>query len=188
MRSLRSRLLALWAMLVLSGSATAYLLFASFQQSAQARIAQSEDHAVRACRDMSDRYRLFASGRTGSPLDDGLKGELVGVVQAALAHANGMEGGIWQEDAGVLAYAFPTYEGTGPKTDVPAAELTTIARVNSAALRSGQPALVREDGRSQVLLVGACPLPGPYPDLTAWTMTRVSISENPAYGQLLAGL
>ena len=29
---------------------------------------------------------------------------------------------------GSLAYAFPTYEGTGPKTDVPAAEMAPSGR------------------------------------------------------------
>jgi hypothetical protein len=62
MRSLRSRLLALWVMLVLSGSATAYLLFESFQQSAQVRVARSEERAARACRDISDRFHLMLSG------------------------------------------------------------------------------------------------------------------------------
>ena len=55
-------------------------------------------------------------------------------VQTALRQSSGVEGGIWQADAGSLAYAFPTYEGTGPKTDLPAAELSTIRRVNADAL------------------------------------------------------
>jgi signal transduction histidine kinase len=188
MRSLRSRLLALWVMLVLSGSATAYLLVESFQQSAQARVARSEERAARACRDISDRFRLVVSDWSGPEIDDDRKSELARAVQGALASANGIEGGIWRDGAGSLAYAFPTYEGTGPKTDVPAAESTSISEVNAQALRTGEPASIRQSGRSQVLLVEACPLPGPLQGLTAWTMTRVFISEGPAYGQLLAGL
>ena len=175
-------------MLVLSGSATAYLLFESFQQSAQARVARSEERAARACRDISDRFRLVVSTWSGPEIDDHRKDELARAVQAALASANGIEGGIWQDNAGSLAYAFPTYEGTGPKTDVPVAESTTISEVNAQALRTGEPASTRESGRSQVLLVEACPLFGPLHGLTAWTMTRVFMSEGPAYGQLLAGL
>jgi len=41
---------------------------------------------------------------------------LTAVVQTALRDRPGIEGGIWQTDAGSLAYAFPTYEGGGPKT------------------------------------------------------------------------
>src|ERR1700693_5857526 len=151
MRSLRSRLLALWIMLVVSGGATAYLLFESFQQTSNARVARSEELVGRACRDIADRYQFFVSGWDGAPVDDHLKQQLVTVVQAALSNAVGVEGGIWQADLGSLAYTFPSYEGTGPKTDVPAAELNTIRQVNSEALQAGRPASIRQSGRSQVL-------------------------------------
>ena len=128
------------------------------------------------------------SGWGGAPVDDRLKQELVTVVQTALSNAVGVEGGIWQADAGSLAHAFPSYEGTGPKTDLPAAEENTIREVNAEALRSGRPAVIRQTGRSQVLLVQACPLRGPLPGTTAWTMTRTFTAEGPAYTQLLAGL
>src|SRR5712672_2843659 len=188
MRSLRSRLLALWIMLVLSGAATAYLLFESFQQTANARVARSEELVARACRDIADRYQFFVSGWTGGQIDDRLKQELTALVQVALSSAIGVEGGIWQADAGSLAYAFPSYEGTGPKTDLPAAELNTIREVNFEALRSGRPAGLRQPARSQTLLVHACPLRGPLRGITAWTMTRAFTAEGPAYAQLLAGL
>lgn len=110
------------------------------------------------------------------------------MVQTALSNAVGVEGGIWQADAESLAHAFPSYEGTGPKTDLPAAEENTIREVNAEALRSGRPAVIRQTGRSQVLLVQACPLRGPLPGTTDWTMTRTFTAEGPAYTQLLAGL
>ncbi|WGD56037.1 HAMP domain-containing sensor histidine kinase [Bradyrhizobium sp. CB1650] len=188
MRSLRSRLLALWIMLVVSGGATGYLLFESFQQTANARLARSEELVARACRDLADRYQFYVTGWGGGPLDDRLKGELTGVTQAALAGAVGVEGGIWQADAGSLAYAFPTYEGTGPKTDLPAAEQNTIREVNAEALRTARPASIRQAGRSQVLIVHACPLRGRLQRVTGWTMTRVFTAQGPAYNQLVAGL
>jgi signal transduction histidine kinase len=175
-------------MLVLSGAATAYLLYESFQQTSNARVARSEELVARACRDIADRYQFFVSGWAGGPIDDRLKQELTTVVQAALSGATGVEGGVWQADAGSLAYAFPSYEGTGPKTDLPAAELNTIRDVNAEALRSGRPAGLRQPARSQVLLVHACPLRGPLQGTTAWTMTRAYTAEGPAYTQLLTGL
>jgi len=54
----------------------------------------------------------------------------------ALACAAGVEGGIWHRNQGSLAYAFPTYEGTGPKTDLPPAELSAIREVNAQALQA----------------------------------------------------
>jgi signal transduction histidine kinase len=175
-------------MLVVSGAATAYLLIESFQQTANARAARSEELVARACRDIGDRYQFFVSGWAGGPIDDRLKQELTTLVQAALTSVAGVEGGIWQTDAGSLAYAFPSYEGTSPKTDLPAAELNTIREVNAEALRSGRPVGLRQPARSQVLLVHACPLRGPLQGTTAWTMTRAFTSEGPAYTQLLAGL
>ena len=188
MRSLRSRLLALWIMLVVSGVATGYLLFESFRLTANVRLARSEELVARACRDLADRYQFFVAGWRGGPVDDQLKQQLIAVTQSALAGATGVEGGVWQADHGSLAYAFPTYEGTGPKTDLPAAELNTIRDVNAEALQSGRPASIRQPGRSQVLLVHACPLRSPLPGITGWTMTRAFTSEGPAYNQLVAGL
>jgi hypothetical protein len=188
MRSLRSRLLALWIMLVVSGTATAYLLISSYQQTSSARVARSEELVARACREIADRYQFFVSGWGGAPVDDRLKQELVTLVNAALSTAVGVEGGIWQADAGSLAYAFPSYEGTGPKTDLPAAELNRIRQVNTEALRSGRPSGVRQSGRSQILLMHACPLHGSLEGVTAWTMARAFTAEGPAYNQLLAGL
>lgn len=188
MRSLRSRLLALWIMLVVSGAATAYLLIESFQQTANARVARSEEQVARACRDIADRYQASSSAWAGRPIDDRLKQELTKLVQGALSTDNSVEGGIWQAESSSLAYAFPTYEGTGPKTDVPAAELNTIRKVNAQALQSGQPTALRQPERSQTLLVHACPLRGPLQHATAWTMTRAFTAEGPAYTHLLAGL
>jgi hypothetical protein len=39
-------------------------------------------------------------------------------VQTALKSAIGVEGGFWQADAGPLAYAFSTYEGTGDAAEL----------------------------------------------------------------------
>src|SRR3989442_15687325 len=107
MRSLWSRLLALWMMLVLSGAATAYLLFESFQQTANARVARSEELVARACRDIADRYQFFVSGWTGGQIAEPLKQELTPLVQVALPTAPRVEGGIWQTGPGPPAYAFP---------------------------------------------------------------------------------
>src|ERR1700716_421581 len=95
------------------------------------------------------------------------------VVRAALGRAAGVEGGMWHAANGPLAYAFPTYEGTGPKTDLPAAELPAIRQANLDALKSEHPVTIRQSGPSQVLVLHACPLEGPLAEVTAWTMTRV---------------
>jgi signal transduction histidine kinase len=190
MRSLRTRLIALWAMLVASALVTGFLLLQFYRQSANVQVGQAEDSVIRACRDIGDRYAFFVSGWRGSDadIDDRLKGELNNVVRAALGRAAGVEGGIWQSTNGPLAYAFPTYEGTGPKTDLPAAELPAIRQANLDALKSEHPVTIRQSGQSQVLVLHACPLEGPLPEVTAWTMTRVFTGRGRAYNQFLAGL
>ena len=135
-----------------------------YRQSASAQLGRAEDTVARSCRDLADRYQFFLSSWSGGEIDDTFKQRLISVVQAALAPAQGVEGGLWKADAGSLAYAFPTYEGTGPKTDLPAAELSTIRQVNADALRNERPVTIRQVGRSQILVVHACPF--------AWTALR----------------
>jgi signal transduction histidine kinase len=190
MRSLRTRLLALWLMLAVSGTVTGLLLLEFYRQSANAQIARAQELVDRSCRELGDRYAAFVSGWRGDPnqLDEALRTRLTRIAHAAFERAPGVEGGIWQASRGSLAYAYPTYEGTGPKTDVPEAELPTIRNVTADVLRTGRPVTVQQIGRSQVLVVHGCPLVGLLPEVTAWTMTRVFVGQGRAYNQLLAGL
>ncbi len=105
--------------------------------------------------------------------DPKLRNDLAAAIGLALTRSDGVEGGIWQADAGPLAYAFPTYEGTGPKTDIPAAEHDQIQAIIRQAARDEQAVDRRTASGSQSLLLHACPLNGPIARLTAWTMTRV---------------
>jgi hypothetical protein len=98
--------LALWVMLAVSGSVTALLLVEFYQQSTNTLVSRAEDAVARACRDLGDRYAFFVTGWHGvrqSEIDDVLKRELVGVVEAALSRASGVEGGLWQAGNGSLA-------------------------------------------------------------------------------------
>jgi hypothetical protein len=98
-RSLRTRLLALWLMLATSAGVTGYLLLEFYQQSANAQVSRAEDAVARGCRDIGDRYAFFVTGWTGAAagdIDEALKRQLTEVVQAALLRATGVEGGLWQ--------------------------------------------------------------------------------------------
>ena len=189
MALLHSRLLALWVMLAVSGAATAFLLLEFYRQSANAQVSRAKEAVSRACREIGDRYTVFLAGLRGSTESTGTpEAQLLSVVSGALARAPGVEGGLWRQGEGSLAYAFPTYEGTGPKTDLPAAELENIRKINADAARAGLPITIHQVGRSQVLAVNACPLPRPLHGVTAWAMTRVFTGQGPAYNQLLVGL
>jgi signal transduction histidine kinase len=160
--------------------AVAILLIQLYRQSTEAQVGHAEAVVARACDLIRDRYGFYAAGWSGPgpvPPDERLRGDLTAAVSLALAHQDGVEGGIWQLDSGPLAYAYPTYEGTGPKTDLPAAERDRIQAVNQRAARDEQPSDQRTVSRSQTLLLHACPLSGPISGLTGWTMTRVQAEQ-----------
>lgn len=179
-RSLAVRLLALWALSLAASVAVGGLLLQLSRQTSEAQAARAEAVVARACGLVGDRYRFYAAGWTGPaavPADTAFRADLTAAVSLALARQDGVEGGIWQADTGPLAYAYPTYGGSGPKTDLPAAERDLIAAVNVQAARDDQPIARVIVSRSGVLLLHACPLGGPVPDMTAWTMARVQATQ-----------
>jgi signal transduction histidine kinase len=190
-RSLRGRLLAVLLLVIAAAIATSLLMVQLFRQSATARVGQAQAEIARACDAVAGAYGFYVAGLhgTGSGLDEqGFRDGLTAVVRTALRNRVGIEGGIWRAGRESLAYAFPTYEGTGPKTDLPQAELPRIQQVNQLALREEHPVESRYQAASQTLLLTSCPLPGPVPELTAWTMTRVMTFAGPAYRQLMLGM
>lgn len=183
MRSLGLRLLVLWLLSLAASVAVALLLLQLSRQTSEAQAARADAVAARACGLIGERYAFYTSGWTGTgpaavPSDAAFRAGLTAAVSLALARQDGVEGGVWQADAGPLAYAYPTYGGSGPKTDLPAAEHDLIAAVNAQAVRDEQPAARSVASRTGVLLVHACPLGGPVPEMTAWTMTRVQATGN----------
>lgn len=189
MHSLRFRLLVLWALSFAASVAVGVLLVQFYRQSTAAQVQRAEAVVARACDMIRDRYNAYVAGG-GEPESPrpgtGSETSLNTVGSVALARELGVEGGVWQIGRGSLAYAFPSYEGSGPKTDVPAAELDRIRSVNQEAARAEQPVLSRSVSRTQTLLVFACPLSGAIPRLTAWTMTRVEAA--PGYARLQLGV
>ncbi len=178
-RSLRSRLLLLWALSLAACVVVSVLLVQLSAQSAAAQVGQAEAVVARACSLVGDRYAFYATDWRGQPpplSDPVLRQDLTAAATLALSRQAGVEGGFWQAEAGPLAYAFPTYQGGGPKTDLPAAELDRIRAVNEQAARDDQAVSRHWTSSTQALLLSACPLPGPILQLTAWTMARVQSS------------
>ncbi|MDD4932925.1 MAG: HAMP domain-containing sensor histidine kinase [Methylacidiphilaceae bacterium] len=190
-RSLRGRLIVLLLLLVAATASAGALMVALFRQSTTARAEQAQAESGRACDAIVEGCRAFAARSSESPSEASqapFRASLTAVVRHALQDRPGIEGGIWQEGKGSLAYAFPTYPGERPKTDVPEAELPRIEVVNHASLTASRPIVRRYAFPSQTLLVTASPLRGPIPGLTAWTMTRVSPFAGRSYRLLMAGL
>jgi signal transduction histidine kinase len=156
---------------------------------ALAQINRAQAVVAHACDLIRDQFAFYTSGWTGPSPDlanSRFRTNMANVVGLALAHQEDVEGGIWNTKAGPLAYAFLTYQGTGPKTDLPIAERGQIEAINLDAARDQQPADHQIRSRAQTLLLHARPLSGPIPGLTAWTMTRVNAS--PGFWLFLLGL
>jgi signal transduction histidine kinase len=190
-QSLRGRLILLLVLLVIAATAAGTLMVGLFHQSATAQSAQAEAQVARACDAIAGTYRFYSAGWQGPARgldDEALRRELTSVLRTALRDRTGIEGGIWQREKGSLAYSYPTYQGSGPKTDLPQAELARIHTLNQTALSQEREVSSRYDAATQILLLAACPLPGPIPNLSGWTMTRVVTFAGPAYRQLMAGL
>jgi signal transduction histidine kinase len=191
LRSLRMRLILILALLAAAAFACGLIMLALFQQSATAQIGQATAEAGHACDAIGRAYRFYTTGWPESRSDFAapeLRRGLNAVSITALRDKPGIEGGIWQADAGPLAYAFPTYEGAGPKTDIPQAELSRITSTNQLAQKDDRPRVARFDSGAQTLLIASCPLPGPIPGLTGWAMTRIHSLGGPTYWRLIAGL
>ena len=190
MQSLRARLMVLIVLLSGAGIAAGALMLGLFYQSATAQAGEAEAQIARACDAIAAAYRFYGTDWAGPATleDTAVRNALTAVVQTALRDRPGVEGGLWQAQAGALAYAYPTYQGAGPKTDLPSAERARIRAVNAAALAAERPVSRRYAGSTEVRLLAACPLPGPIRQLTAWTMARVVTFAGRAYQQLMAGL
>jgi signal transduction histidine kinase len=191
MQSLRSRLWVLIALLTIAGAGAGGLMIGLFYQSASAQAGEAEAQIARACDSIASTYRFYSTdwqGPSTSLQDAALRTSLTTVVQTALRDRPGIEGGLWQADTGPLAYAYPTYQGAGPKTDMPQAESSRIQAINTAAIAEDRSTTRRYRAATEVLLMAACPLRGPIPQLTAWTMTRVVTFAGRAYQQMMAGL
>jgi signal transduction histidine kinase len=190
-RSIIAWFVICWSAFLLASVVVATLLLSLYEQSTTEQLRRASAAVAHGCDAITARYQFFTAGAARAPADlhdpDIARG-LTGVVQIALRDLYGIEGGIWQKDEGSLAYAFPTYEGTVQKTDLPEAERPSIREAAEAASLDGAPFNRRREGRAQTLLLHACPLPGPIPGLSAWTMARVPTTGGQAYIQAMAGL
>jgi hypothetical protein len=177
-------------LLAAAALAAGTLMVGLFRLSATAQAGRADAEIGRACDAITGVYRSSSVARQepATGLGEEATHRNLTAVEMALHDRPEIEGGIWQDNTGSVAYAFPTYPGSAAKTDVPQAELPRIQAVNRAARVAGRQTTSRYDAASQILLLAACPLPGSIPNLTGWTMTRVLTFAGSGYRQLMAGL
>jgi signal transduction histidine kinase len=190
MKSLRSQLTLFWSLLFAMCAALAVVMFTMYRNSAGAHISTARAVTEQTCQAIASRYsRAVPAGAPGAGAPAGPDVELLrALLNLVLVSAPQVEGGVWQAGVGHLAYAYPTYEGSGVKRDVPAAEQPLIVDMASRAAQSHwlQTDVLR--GSREALIVTACPMRAARPDLAAWTMTRAGSGMLDAQGNLRAGL
>ncbi|APW37968.1 two-component sensor histidine kinase [Rhodoferax koreense] len=185
MKSLRGQLLLFWALLFSVCATLAVVMIALYRSSAGSQVAAGQAVAEQSCRAIAARYAK--SVPDPAPVQPQI--DLLQVLlQLVLTEAPHVEGGVWQRDGGLLAYAYPTYEGSGVKRDIPQAEQPLITEMAQLAARTQAPQTDVVRGSREALIVSACPLAAPGKDLAAWTMTRTHAGALAAQNSLRTGL
>lgn len=189
-RSLRVRLLILWLLIAVICVALGLLMLGLYNQGAAAQVRQGQELAETACEAIQDRYTLYANGYADSAVvvDARTREDLEILLGLALNDYPGVEGGVWLAPGDFLAYAYPTYEGSGVKRDVPEAEKPRIDSLARQALARNGTQRYLQQGEREALIGHACLLPAPPENLLAWTLLRMPASSGEAYDRLMLGL
>lgn len=111
----------------------------AFRQTESARVSGATGLMASAVDQLTRRYAYlrdsFEERQAIDPLRSDSDELLRSLTEATLAGFPGVEGGFYAlRGERLLAYAYPTYSGSGPKTDIPTAERPTIQRVAVSAV------------------------------------------------------
>jgi signal transduction histidine kinase len=201
--SFSTQLVALWAMVATICAMLVAAVWFIANSADGEQVAGAKRQASTACSAVASRYSLSRplSGTAAHP-------DLMhAVLDTVLAQAPGVEGGFWTSsartlaalpetrlsnpmdtagnpaEAGFLAYAFPTYQGSGIKRDIPQAETPLIVRAlqTAAATHAEATDVVRRG--DDAVVAAACPVNGETA-LFVWTLTRAQPALG-AHGRML---
>ncbi len=188
--SLKRQIRLLGIMLAATISLACVLAIEFVRHSEGAMIADAQHHLERAAQNLRQSYQAAASSL---PRDahtthaTGAEATLRALVSAVLGGFPGVEGGFYDSGHGaLLAYAYPTYQGSGPKTDIPPAERGSILKVAEAATSAGSTAELRVEAGHDVILFYALAIERQgAPAEAVWVMRRL-VGVRSAYGRLQA--
>ncbi|GAA6118905.1 HAMP domain-containing sensor histidine kinase [Acidovorax sp. FG27] len=181
---MRVQLILFWGFLLAACALVAAVIVVLYQTGSGAQVAASQSHATRACEDIATRYAKSVPAAVADAPQADLLRVLLHVV---LLEVPQVEGGVWRAGSGMLAYAYPTYEGSSAKVDVPAAEEPLIVQTARESAGAGRPAVNLVRGSREVLIVAACPLAA-HPGAAVWTMTRAHSGAIAAQKSLRVGI
>jgi len=176
---------------------TAFVTYQLLQGSESSVVAYQARQLDRVADQVTQQYhRLLESlGQDGTPSPLAARDALPlnHLLDVALAEYPGVEGGFYVPlDNQLIGYSYPTYEGTGRKSDIPTAERATILQVARQAAATGQPAHETIRGGRDIILFAARPLRDSERVVgSAWLMHRlvnVRSSNRGLYTFGIAGL
>lgn len=192
-KTLRRGLLALWLSILTVAAVLAWLLVAMSQQGAEAQITRAQVRTSASCEALQAGLQRLTVLQPSS-LPDGQAAASAdwtaahAVIDLALREEPGVEGGFWQAGPGVVAYGFPTYDGTGIKRDAPRAELERIEATAARAVDGRSIVTEVRPGLREAVVFTACPLSGQKAPLAAWTLQRVPTLTGDSLDQLVLAM
>ncbi|WP_285405234.1 HAMP domain-containing sensor histidine kinase [Luteibacter sp. ME-Dv--P-043b] len=178
--TLSRQLFLVWVLILAGCVGMAGLLFAAWQQSGSMQLAQARQTLDTDCASLVARYNGASADARSESLANGLANV---VVQLVLADQDGIEGGVWDNRTGFVAYAYPTYQGSGSKSDVPDAERGNLVTTAAAALSRHETVGYTRSGKRESLLIAACPIDA---YRAGWTMTHLAHAPGRSSGLFAA--
>ena len=181
MRSLRSRLFVLWILSLAASIAVGVLLMGLYRQSSSAQLDRAGEAVAEACEQIGQRYAYYAEGWAGpaedkADSDAAFRTDLAAVVSLALASRPDLAGGIWRQGSGALVSSIAVPEPLAASLASLAEQVTTDDRPAASRIATG----------AMTMVVQACPLSGPVPDLSAWALAQIETGSG--QDQLRLGL
>src|SRR5438034_3476059 len=170
--------------------ALAFLLMSIFRLGISAQIGHVQTQVESAAALTAQRFNAYEASFPQTPSSfatDEHRRELTLILQLVLADFKEVEGGLWSARDGFLAYAYPTYGGGAPKTDVPEAEAGRIADVANAALSDDRAETRSFPGENETLILRAMPVGAGDARLAVWIMSRAHVGAAAAYQKLTLG-
>lgn len=180
--SFSTQLLTLWMLIAVLCGLLSVAVWVMVSSALGERVVSAKQQAAAACAAVASRYDVSMPGSGETNVD-----LMHAVLDLVLIQTDGIEGGFWTHQpnaTGFLAYAFPTYGGSGIKRDIPEAETPLIMRALSSATITGKLQTEVVLSGADAVLTAACPVPR-HAGLFSWTLTRARAPLGP-YGERAA--
>jgi two-component system sensor histidine kinase HydH len=186
---LRRGLLFIWLSFAAVSITLGWLIFELGRQGADEQIRRVRQETATSCETL--RASASRAGIRAVPGNMSTSPQWVSTAQAVidltLRDRPGIEGGLWSTHSGVVAYAFPTYDGSGIKQDPPSAELERIESTSRRAFEGRRSVTDLRPGLREAVVFSACPMEA-NTGLVAWTLSRVPTITGDALDKLVLAM